>query len=404
VHRTPLAANPPRLPPRLPEGFRAATGRAGIRSGPGDDLALVVADGAASTAAVFTTNRFAAAPIELSRRHLAESGGRCRALLVNAGNANAATGAAGHEDARRTVEVLAASIDAAPREVLVNSTGVIGRRLPIDDLCKAIPRLAAALDGNAVAELARAIMTTDTAPKAAERRIPAADGGEISLVGVCKGAGMIRPDMATMIGIVLTDAEVDPPSLDALLRHACERSFNRLSIDGDTSTNDAVFAMASGRRGTPADPATLDGAFQELCLELARMIAADGEGARRVVEVRVRGAATETDARNVAETVGSSLLVRTAIAGGDPNWGRIVAALGRTRADFDPQRVRIEANGLSLFDRGAPAGGDLAGLAAAFTRDHVELAIDLAAGGCEDRFLTCDLTAEYVRINADYTT
>ncbi|MHC4832445.1 MAG: bifunctional glutamate N-acetyltransferase/amino-acid acetyltransferase ArgJ [Planctomycetota bacterium] len=404
MHRTPLAANPPRLPPRLPEGFRAATGRVGIRSGPGDDLALVVADAAASAAAVFTTNRFAAAPIELSRRHLAAAGGRCRGLVVNAGNANAATGAAGHEDARRTVEVLAAAIDAAPCEVLVNSTGVIGRRLPIDDLCAAIPRLAAALDGNAAAELARAIMTTDTAPKGAERRVPAADGGEISIVGICKGAGMIRPDMATMIGIVTTDASIDPAGLDALLRSACDRSFNRLSIDGDTSTNDAVFAMASGARGTPADPAEFARAFECLCLDLARMIAADGEGAQRVVEVHVRGAATPQDAREVAETVGGSLLVRTAIAGGDPNWGRIVAALGRTRATFDPDGIRIAVNDLPLFADGAPANTALDVLAAAFRAPRVELTIDLATGSCEDRFLTCDLTAEYVRINADYTT
>jgi len=404
MHRTPLAQDPPPLPSSLPRGFRGATGRAGIRTGPGDDLALIVADDPVSTAAVFTTNRFAAAPIELSRRHLAESRGRCRALLVNAGNANAATGDVGREDARRSAEVLAAHVGAIPSQVLVDSTGVIGRRLPVDGLCGALPSLASTLARESAADLARAIMTTDTAAKGAERRVSAADGGAISIVGICKGAGMIRPDMATMIGVVLTDAEIDPESLDTLLRSSCARSFNRLSIDGDTSTNDAVFAMASGVAGVPHDLDEFSRAFEGLCLDLARMIAADGEGAQRVVEVEVRGAESTEDAREVAETVGSSLLVRTAIAGGDPNWGRIVAAIGRTNAAFDPDRIRIEVNGLRLFDQGKPVQDDLSALAAAFSSPNVEMTIDLAAGSCEDRFLTCDLTAEYIRINADYTT
>lgn len=404
MHTTPHAAAAPPIPARLPRGFRGATGRVGIRKGPGDDLALVVSDAEASVAAVFTRNRFAAAPIALSRRHLAASGGRGRAVMINAGCANAATGADGDADAQRSAASLAAALGVRREQCLVNSTGVIGRRLPIEALCAAIPGLVATLDRDCGERLARAIMTTDTAPKGVERRVPAAGGGEITIVGFCKGAGMIHPDMATMIGVMLTDASIAPAALGTLLREACDRSFNRVSIDGDTSTNDAVFAMASGEAGAPADPAAFESAFREACLGLARMIAADGEGAQRIVEVVVRGAASAADAREVAETVGRSLLVRTAIAGGDPNWGRIVAAIGRTAAGFDPKRIRVEANGLPLFAQGAPAIEDLRALERVFSSGHVEIAIDLAAGSHPDRFLTCDLTAEYVRINAEYTT
>ena len=404
MHTTPHAAAAPPVPRSLPRGFRGATAKAGIRKGPGDDLALVVADADASIAAVFTQNRFAAAPIALSRRHLAESGGLGRAVLINAGCANAATGEVGDDDARRTALVLAESLGTAPERCLLNSTGVIGRRLPIDSLCSAIPGLVASLDREAGDRIARAIMTTDTAPKGVERRVASAEGGEISIVGFCKGAGMIHPNMATMIGVLLTDAAVEPNRLARILGEACDRSFNRVSIDGDTSTNDAVFAMASGVAGAPADPVAFEAAFREACLDLARMIAADGEGAQRIVEVRVHGAATRSDATEVAATVGSSLLVRTAIAGGDPNWGRIVAAIGRTRAAFKPHRIRVEANGLALFAKGAPAIEDLAALERVFRSAEVRLEIDLAEGDHEDRFLTCDLTGEYVRINADYTT
>ena len=404
MQTTPHAAAAPPVPRTLPRGFRGTTAKAGIRKGPGDDLALIVADAEATAAAVFTRNRFAAAPIVLGRRHLAASGGRGRAVLVNAGCANAATGAVGDADAQRTTRVLAEALGTTPERCLVNSTGVIGRRLPIDSMCEAIPGLVASLDRTCGERFARAIMTTDTAPKGVERRVASADGGEISIVGFCKGAGMIHPNMATMIGVVLTDASCDPASLARILRESCDRSFNRLSVDCDTSTNDAVFAMASGEAGAPADQAAFESAFREACLDLARMIAADGEGAQRIVEVSVEHAASAADAREVAETVGSSLLVRTAIAGGDPNWGRIVAAIGRTAAGFDPRRIRVEANGLALFAQGAPAIEDLKALEQVFSSRRVEIAIDLAAGSHADRFLTCDLTAEYVRINAEYTT
>ena len=398
---TPHAARSLELPSRFPSGFEAACTRVGMRHGPGDDLALLVAPPGTTAAGVFTRNRFAAAPIDLSRRHLAATAGSGRALLINAGCANAATGPRGVEDANRCVSAVAAMLDVPPEAVLVNSTGVIGEHLPIEGLLEAIATLEADLHQDAVDSFARAIMTTDSAPKAVRRTVPAADGGEVVIVGIAKGSGMIHPNMATMIGAITTDATVTPVDLDAVLRRSCDSTFNRVSVDGDTSTNDAVFALASAAAGPPADPDAFEAAIHETCLELARMIVADGEGASRVLEVVVHGAATAADAREVAQTIGSSLLVRTAVAGGDPNWGRIVAALGRTEAAFDPNRVRITANGVLLFEAGRPQGGDSEDC---FSAETVVLGVELGSGGHSDRHLTCDLTESYVRINADYRT
>ncbi len=401
MHTTPHAARTLTFPARWPSGIRAAATRVGIRSLPGDDLVVFVADEGATAAAVFTRNRFAAAPIEVSRAHLAASGGGFRGLLINAGCANAATGARGRADAERSVAVLADAIGASPASVLVNSTGVIGVHLPIDAMTAAIPGVAEAAGSDGVESIARAIMTTDSAPKAVERTVPAADGGTIRIVGIAKGSGMIHPNMATMIGVMTTDAALDAATLDGVLRRAVDGSFNRVSVDGDTSTNDAVFAIAAGTAGEPADLAAFEAAVADACLDLARMIVADGEGASRILVVEAEGAASPEDAREVAWTVGSSLLVRTAVAGGDPNWGRIIAALGRTEATFDPGEVVVSAGEVVLFRDGGPTGLDAG---AAFAAEEVVLRIDLGAGPHADRHLTCDLTAEYVHINADYTT
>lgn len=398
---TPHAAKSIELPDRWPAGIRAAATRVGIRTLPGDDLVAFVVDADSTVAAVFTRSRFAAAPIELSRRHLASGGGRLRGLLINAGCANAATGDRGRADAERCVTAVAEAIDAPAESVLVNSTGVIGVHLPVDRMVDAVPALVAAAAGDTVATVARAIMTTDSAPKAVERAVPAADGGSIRIVGVAKGSGMIHPDMATMIGVVTTDAAIEASDLDQHLRTAVDASFNRVSVDGDTSTNDAVFAIASGAAGRPADPDAFAHAFREVCVALALMIVADGEGASRTLVVEAVGAATPADAREVAATVGSSLLVRTAVAGGDPNWGRIIAALGRTTAAFDPEAITVSAGKTVLFEHGGPSGLDAS---SDFAAEEVVLRIDLASGPHADRHLTCDLTAEYVRINADYTT
>ncbi len=392
------------LPSRLPSGFAAATAKVGIRSGAGDDLVLIVADRPCAAAGVFTRNRFAAAPITRSRRHLAASGGVARAVLLNAGCANAATGERGDRDARSSVRSVADAIGCPVEQVLVNSTGVIGRPLPIESMVAAIPNLAETSDPERVDAMASAIMTTDSAPKAAERTVPAADGGTIRIVGVAKGSGMIHPDMATMIGLLTTDAEIDPTLLGSMLRASSDRSFNRVSVDGDTSTNDSVFALASGAAGAPADPSGFVEAFNAVCLDLARMIVADGEGASRVLEVEVTSAATPAEASAVASTVGSSLLVRTAVAGGDPNWGRIIAALGRTTATYEPEAIRVEANLVPLFADGGPVEDPDHAAARAFASERVRIRIDLNAGEARETHLTCDLTAEYVRINADYTT
>jgi glutamate N-acetyltransferase/amino-acid N-acetyltransferase len=392
-----------RLPSDLPRGFSAATARVGIRQGEGDDLAVIAADHRCPAAAVFTKNRFAASPIRLSRRHLVSTGGHARAILINAGCANAATGDRGDRDAASSAACLAGELGCSIEEILVNSTGVIGRHLPIDAIHAGIPGLVAKASDAEVEAVAHAIMTTDSAPKAVERTIAAKDGGKIRIVGIAKGSGMIHPDMATMIGIVLTDARLPPDQLDRMLRRAIDKSFHRVSVDGDTSTNDSVFTMASGMAGDAADPSLLEASFDEVCLSLARMIVADGEGASRVLEVKVVNAASQIDAREVAETIGSSLLVRTAVAGGDPNWGRIIAALGRTEATFNPDRIRVEANLVPLFDRGSPIEDPTGAATKAFSAERVLIGIDLAAGTATETYLTCDLTAEYVRINADYS-
>ncbi len=398
---TPHAARDLDLPVDFPSGIVASTTRAGIRSGPGEDLALLVAPEAATGAAVFTRNRFAAAPIECSRRHLAASGGKVRALLINAGCANAATGDRGRRDADASVAEVARTIATSSERVLVNSTGVIGEPLPITAMLEALPRLGRGLRKDRVEAVARAIMTTDTAPKAVEREIRSAEGGRLRIVGIAKGSGMIHPNMATMIGVVTTDAEIPAERLQTHLKKTVDGTFNRVSVDGDTSTNDAVFALASGTAGPPADDEDFGRALQEVCLDLARMIVADGEGASRTLEVEVVGAASPEDAHEVAVTVGSSLLVRTAVAGGDANWGRIIAALGRTSATFDPDRISLHVGGVELFGHGRPTHHEAE---AAFRSDAVRMIVDLAAGDCRDRHLTCDLTADYVHINADYRT
>jgi len=286
--------------------------------------------------------------------------------------------------------------------VLVNSTGVIGVQLPVDRMVPAISRMVRdAVDGS-VEPFARAIMTTDTRPKWAEASAGSASGAP-RVVGVAKGAGMIHPDMATMIAVLATDAAVEPPVLDRVLRRSVDRSFHRISIDGDTSTNDSVFALASGSAG-PADESALEEAFTRVAKALSLMIVSDGEGFERAIRVRVRGAGSSSAAVTVARTIAQSLLVRTAVTGGDPNWGRILAAAGRAGVPFDLDEVRLEVGGVALFHDGAPAETPLAERERAFRHGVVEIVLDLGRGGPEEEFLSCGLTEGYVRINAEYTT
>ncbi len=388
--------------PTCPRGFAAAATRCGLKASGNIDLALIRADAPASAAALFTTNRLRAAPIDLSAEHLAQSGGRARGLIINAGIANAATGTAGAEAARRSAAATAAALSCPVQEILCNSTGVIGVQLPADRITAALPGLAAACTPAGLADAARAIMTTDTRPKVAEAAITH-EKRRAKVVGIAKGAGMIHPNLATMIVVILTDAAVPPADLRSILVAACERSFHRISIDGDTSTNDSVFALASGAAGAFPRPAVAD-AITRVARDLATQIARDGEGASKLLRVIVTGAATAADALAVARTVAMSMLVRTAVAGGDPNWGRIVAAAGRSGADVDPRTMTVTAGGVPLYVKGAPAPTPRDRAARAFAGPDVEITLDLGRGAATDEFLTCDLTEGYIRVNALYTT
>jgi len=384
--------------PAWPRGFATATAAAAIKSKERDDMALLVCERGATAAGVFTRNLVCAAPVQLSRRHLSESRGHATALLLNSGCANAATGQRGLANAQECIDAVAGSLGVSPSAVLVNSTGVIGVQLPIERMLPAIERMGGSTAAGSVERFARAIMTTDTRPKWSEAR-----AGAARVVGVAKGAGMIHPDMATMIAVLTTDAEVDPSTLDRVLRASVDRSFHRISIDGDTSTNDSVFALASGEAG-PVDEAALTAAFTQVAQELAMMVVSDGEGFERAIRVRVRGAGDSASAVTVARTIAQSLLVRTAVTGGDPNWGRILAAAGRAGVHFDLDEVRLIVGGVALFERGAPAETPLADRERVFRERVVEINLDLGNTGPEEEFLSCGLTEAYVRLNADYTT
>jgi glutamate N-acetyltransferase/amino-acid N-acetyltransferase len=391
--------------PMLPAGFAAATASAAIKKPGRDDMALLRCPGGATLAAMYTTNRVCAAPVQLSRRHLRESRGHCGALLINSGCANAATGAQGLANAVELADAVAAACDIAAVAVQHNSTGVIGVQLPMERMLPCIPAMADAAEHGTIERFARAIMTTDTHPKWAVRTVEHA-GRRCSVVGCAKGAGMIHPNMATMIAVLLTDAAIAPDALAAHLRGAVDRSFHRISIDGDTSTNDSVFALASGAAGAEGDfpAAELAAAFAGVARDLALQIVQDGEGYERGIRVRVTGARTGEDALAVARTVASSLLVRCAVTGGDPNWGRILAAAGRAGVAFDVEDLRLSVGGVPLFASGAPAPTPLAQREAAFRRPLVEVELDLGQGACEEEFISCGLTKAYVELNADYTT
>jgi len=385
--------------PVWPRGFAAATASAAIKAPGRDDMALLVCEHGAAAAGVFTRNLVCAAPVQLSRHHLSQSRGHASALLLNSGCANAATGPRGMANAQECVDAVAAALEVDASAVLVNSTGVIGVQLPVERMLPVISHLSRDAKAGSVEPFARAIMTTDTRPKWVEATI----NGGARVVGVAKGAGMIHPDMATMIAVLATDAEVEPPVLDRALRAAVDRSFHRISIDGDTSTNDSVFVLASGDAG-PVDEAALTKALTAVSRELALMVVSDGEGFERAMRVRVRGAGGSPEAVTVARTIAQSLLVRTAVTGGDPNWGRILAAAGRAGVHFDLDEVRLTVGGVALFERGAPAETPLAERERVFRERVVEILLDLGRGGPEEEFLSCGLTEAYVRLNADYTT
>ena len=394
----------------LAAGFRAAGAACGLKSGGALDLALVVADAPCAAAGVFTTNRVQAAPVLLDRAALARGPGAIRAVIANSGCANACTGEGGLEDARAMAALTARGLGCEPDQVLVLSTGVIGRRLDMERVERGIALLTSGRGETGAAAAARAILTTDTHAKVAAEDV-AIGGRAVAIRGVAKGAGMIHPGLATMLAVITTDAGIAPEPLEAALGAAARRSFNRVSVDGDMSTNDTVLLLASAAAGPVADHAGLaafTAALTRCCVSLARQIARDGEGATRLVEVVVSGAADEDEAHRVADAIARSPLVRTAIHGGDPNWGRVLAAAGASGAELDPARLRLAlgppGEAVEIVDRGLPLVYDERRAAATLRGDPVQLALDLGRGGATATVWTCDLSAEYVAINAHYTT
>jgi len=366
---------------------------AGIKAGGALDLALIYSERPANAAAVFTQNTFIAAPLVLSQEHLRETGHHIRAVIVNSGNANAATGEAGVQAARGTAEALASHLGCRPNEVIVSSTGVIGRRLPVEKINEAIPRLVENLQPTSLELLARGIMTTDTVPKIATARVGAA-----CIAGVAKGAGMIHPDMATMLSFIVTDADVAHAELDGALRYAVHRSFNSISVDGDTSTNDMVVVLANGASGVRPDSTQFRDGLLDVCTQLATAIVRDGEGATKFVEINIEGAPSEEAAHTIGRTIARSPLVKTAIYGADPNWGRIVGAIGNSGVALKSDRVDIYIGGVLISD------ATLEEAQKKLREKEIQIRVVLYSGSASARVWTCDLTEGYIRINADYTT
>jgi glutamate N-acetyltransferase/amino-acid N-acetyltransferase len=391
-----------------PSGYRAAGLHVGIKAaGRGPDLALIVSDTPATAAAVFTTNRAQAAPVLVSRDHLAHSGGRARAIIVNSGCANACTGSVGLDDALEMAALTASLVGCPVEQVLVASTGVIGVNLQMDRIREGLPKAVAELAADQGPAAARAIMTTDPFPKEAAARV-SIGGRDVLIGGTAKGSGMIEPMMATMLAFVTTDAAVSPALLQRALREVVDDTFNAITVDGECSTNDCVMLLANGVSGVDVDEASY-GAFVEglraVCLPLAIGIVRGGEGATKLVTVSVTGAATVDDARRCAKAIGNSPLVKTAIHGGDPNWGRLVAVAGRAGVAFELERAAVTIGPVVLFKDGRPYD-EAAPAAANYLKRNTEIAVgvELGAGSASATVWTCDLSAEYVRINAEYRT
>jgi glutamate N-acetyltransferase/amino-acid N-acetyltransferase len=391
-----------------PQGFTAAGVSAGIkRSAEQLDLALIVSDTPATAAAVFTTSRAQAAPVLVAREHLERSNGTARAIIVNSGCANACTGDEGLQVARDMAGETARLLECRPEEVLVASTGVIGVALPMDKVARGLPAAVASLAADQGAAAARAIMTTDPFPKEAAA-LMMAGARTIRVGGMAKGSGMIEPMLATMLGFLTTDAAVPKPLLDRALREAVEDTFNAITVDGECSTNDCVMVLANGASGVTIDDANYFeflGALTAVCRALALGIVRGGEGATKLVTVTVTGAASPTEARRAAKAIANSLLVKTAVHGGDPNWGRLIAVAGRAGVAFELSRAAVAIGSTVLFRDGRPYD-EASPEAAEYLKANTDvlLSVNLGAGTASSTVWTCDLSAEYVRINADYRT
>jgi glutamate N-acetyltransferase/amino-acid N-acetyltransferase len=391
---------------KLPLGYAYAATYAGIRAAEKDDLALIVSGLPANAAAVFTQNRVQASPVKLSRRHLKASRGLVGAILINAGNANCAT-RTGDAVALASAKAVASMLRLPAAQVLPSSTGVIGVELDPGKILDALPRLVGGLSAERFDDVARAIMTTDLVPKTAfaQARL---ERGTVRVAGLTKGSGMIHPQMATTLGFVLTDAVIPVPQLRAMLKRGVERSYNRISVDGDTSTNDTLVLLANGASGVrPAarEMARVEAAITSVMESLAQQIARDGEGAKKLIAIAVSGAASDAAAARMARAIANSPLVKTAVAGSDPNWGRILSAAGNAGVAFDPAKTDVYMQGVQVCK---------GGLAAPFSEEELKRKLD--AADCEIRlvvrgkgkgkaqFWTCDFTEGYIRINASYRT
>lgn len=395
----------------MPKGFRFGATKAGLKASGRTDFALIVADAPASAAAMFTANRVSAAPLAVDKEHLRASGGKVRVVAINAGNANCAAGQAGLDAANATCAEAAKIFGCAAEEVFPSSTGIIGVPLPAEKLIAVMPALAKDLgaESDHFQQVAQAILTTDTVEKTAFARMEV-NGKEVRIAALCKGSGMIYPQLvphATMLVYIMTDAEIEPSVLDSYLCGAVEVSFNRISVDGDTSTNDTVLLLASGASGVKIEAGNTEfqAALTQVCTSLAKQVVADGEGVTHVVELRIGGAASDADALKIAKAIAHSPLVKTAWAGCDPNWGRLVAAIGYSGAEIDPERIDIWFGDLCICrDGGRAEEFDEAAAHEYLKQAEFTIAIELHQGAGKCVFWTTDLTAEYVHINADYST
>jgi len=395
----------------IPEGFRFAAVKAGLKASGRTDFAVIVADDGASAAALFTANRVSAAPLTVDKENLRATGGRVRVVAINAGNANCAAGQAGLDAARETCRAAGEVFGCRAEEVFPSSTGIIGVPLPVEKLVAAMPAVKAELgtESDHFQQVAQAILTTDLVEKTAFARVTI-DGKEVRIAGVGKGSGMIHPRLvphATMLVYILTDAAVEPGVLQAMLGRAVEVSFNRISVDGDTSTNDTVLLLASGKSGARVEAGNVEfeGALTAVATSLAKQVVADGEGLTHVVELQINGAANDADAVRVAKSIAHSPLVKTAWAGCDPNWGRLMAAIGNSGAEVDPERIDIWFGDLRICrDGGRAAEMDIKAAEAYLKEPEFSIRIELNQGAGSCVFWTTDLTHGYISINADYST
>jgi glutamate N-acetyltransferase/amino-acid N-acetyltransferase len=387
-------------------GFKFAGISAGIKKSGNRDLALIYSEGPSVTAGLFTTNRIKAAPVKLAIKNI--TSGKAQAIIINSGNANACTGEKGMKAAREIITGTAHELGISPELVYSSSTGIIGRPFPAETIKEALPALIRKLSPLSLKHAASAIMTTDTFAKISFKQVEIA-GKKGTIAGIAKGAGMICPNMATMLCFIVTDIAINPQALDAALREAANRSFNMLSVDNDMSTNDTIMIMANGLLNNPLitkrspDYANFKSALNELTYDLARMIAEDGEGATKLIEVIVEGARSESDAGRIALSVANSMLVKTAVYGRDPNWGRIMAAIGYAGADVNENRIDISINKVKLVSKGLGTKREKAARTALLNK-NIAIRIDLGTGKENARALTCDLTEGYIKINAHYGT